>query len=255
MEQKNRTRVVIAIGAVILFAVFLSIGLPALTNSIPEVKLPDLNAAGEPMEEGGTVLPLDVTPETVQSVIATLDRPESYARTLTVTLFWGESGSAERTIQIWADGDYTQTELTTVGGEKQVRLVDGKTLALWYAGDSVWRERPAEEGDGDLAQRIPTYEDVLSLDSEQITEAGYQSRNGHNCVYVQAQTEDGAERYWVETATGLLYAAETVSGGKTVYVMTETALTAPMAENHSFALPDGTVLHSFSIGEEKESQQ
>ena len=245
MEQKNRTAVVVAIGIVILAAVFLSIGLPALTNSIPEVTLPDLSVSDEAEGGGDTALPLEVTPETVQSVIATLARPENYDRSLLVTLFWGEDGSAESTVRVWADGDYVQTELTTAAGEKQVRLVNGETFALWYDGDRTWQERPVKEGGGDLAQRIPTYEDILALEKSQITGAGYESRNGHNCVYVEAQTGEDSqlERYWVETATGLLYAAETVFEGKVVYVMTETALAAPMTEAHSFALPDGTVLH------------
>ena len=260
MEQKNRTAVVIAIGIVIFAAVFLSIGLPALTNRTPEVTLPDLNASDQLDGGGDAALPLEVTPETVQSVIATLSRPANYARSLTVTLYWGENGRAESSVRVWADGDAVQTELTGPDGETQCRLVADGTLFLWYGGDRVWKERPAEEGSGDLAQRIPTYEDVLYLDPEQITDAGYGSRSGHNCVYVQAQRgETGTlERYWVEIATGLLYAAETECDGKVIYTMTETALTAPMTEAHSFALPDGTVRHENSvvpIGEKEESQQ
>ena len=245
MEQKNRTAVVVAIGIVILAAVFLSFGFPALTNSIPEVTLPDLSASGDLAPGGENALPLEVTPETVQSVVATLERPENYERSLTVTLCWGESGSAASTVRVWADAPFVQTEVTAPNGEVQNRLVGEDTLAFWYNGDSRWKERPleGESAAGDLAQRIPTYEDILALEPSQITEAGYQSKNGHNCVYVQAQIGDDFERYWVETATGLLYAAETVSGGKVVYSMTETARSAPMSESHRFALPDGTVLH------------
>lgn len=261
MKEKNRTAVVAAIGIVIFAAVFLSIGLPALTNNIPEVTLPDLTVSGELDSGGEDTLPMEVTPETVQRVIATLSRPENYTRTLSITLFWGESGSAESTVEVWADGDYVQTALTDPNGETQVRLVGEGKLALWYEGDSTWQERSVEEGEaGDLAQRIPTYEDVLYWETEQITEANYQSKDGHNCIYVQAQTGDAGdlECYWVETATGLLYAAETISEGKVVYAMTETACTVPMTEIHAFALPDGTVLHEssvFSVGEEKEGQQ
>ena len=245
MQQKNRTAVVIAIGIVILAAVFLSIGLPAFTNTIPEVTLPDLSTSGEAEEGQDAALPLEVTPETVQRVIATLKRPACYDRTLQIALYWGENGGGESTVRVWADGPCVQTEITSSGGEKQIYLADEKTLALWYDGDRTWMERPVTEGTEDLIQRVPTYEDVILLHTEQITEAGYQSKNGHNCVYVQAQTggDDLAERYWVETATGLLYAAETVADGKTVYAVTETALTAPMTEPHTFALPDGTVLH------------
>lgn len=81
MEQKNRTILVIAIAITVFAAVFVSIGLPALTGRAPEVLLPDVNqeAVGE---EDKNFLPVEVTPGTVQSVIASLSRPESYYRPL-----------------------------------------------------------------------------------------------------------------------------------------------------------------------------
>ena len=55
--------------------------------------------------------------------------------------------------------------------------------------------------------------------------------------------------YWIETATGLLYRAETWEGGALAYEMVQTSL-QPLEEGVRFALPDGTVLHtSAAVGQ------
>ena len=97
MEQKTQTILVIAIAITVVLAVLVSFGLPAVTGQVPEVSLPDIS---QEAEGGGDILPVEVTPDTVQNVIATLARPESYQRELTVTLHW-TGGSSSTKIQIW----------------------------------------------------------------------------------------------------------------------------------------------------------
>ena len=244
MEQKNRTILVIAIAITVFAAVFVSFGLPSLTGRVPEVVLPDVSQ--EIAGENQDYLPVEVTPETVQAVIATLSRPESYQRELNVTLFWS-GGSSSAQVRIWADGGYVKTDITT-GGAVQHRLVGDGKLYLWYGGDRTWKELTAGETTGDLAQRIPTYEDVLALDPEQITDAGYERRENKDCIYVEVKNPDldTLDRYWIETATGLLWGAETLEGDQKVYEMTETSCTIPLGEEIAFSLPDGTVLHTSS---------
>lgn len=166
MDQKNRTILVLAIAVTVFAAVFVSLGLPALTGRAPEVVLPDVNQEAV-STEGRDFLPVEVRPDTVQSVIASLSRPESYYRQLTVRLFWAGGSSADP-VEIWADGGYVRTAITT-GGSTQYRLVGEGKLRLWYAGDRAWQEVDAGDDTADLAQRIPTYEDVLELDTEQIS--------------------------------------------------------------------------------------
>ena len=259
VEQRSRTILVAAIAVTICLAVFVSFGVPALTGNIPEVKLPDISQAAAGTGEEGQ-LPIEVTPATVQSVIATLSRPENSYRELAVTLFWtaeGQEGSASTIVQIWSDQGYTKTALTEKG-LTQYRLVGDETLYLWYSGDDTWREMPAEASAADLAQRIPTYEDVLKADPESIAAARYETKDGRDCIYVEILGEGGSKDcYWIETATGLLYRGETREGGKVVYEMHQTVLETPMTEGISFALPDGTVLHTYSpavVGEKEEGQ-
>ena len=252
MEQKNRTILVIAIAITVIAAVLVSFGLPALTGQVPEVSLPDIS---QEATGGGDILPVEVTPDTVQNVIATLSRPESCYRELTVSLYWA-GGSSSTKIQIWRDGDYVKT-VSGGGGVTQHRLVGDGKLCLWYGGDKTWKETAADEDSFDLAQRIPTYEDVLALDKSAITNAGYQVKNNKDCIFVEVRDAELGylDRYWVETATGLLFAAETLADGVTVYTMTEDALRTPLEGGVTFELPDGTVLHESSAVQEENGSQ
>ena len=119
---------------------------------------------------------------------------------------------------------------------------EGK-LRLWYDGDTTWKEVPADSRAADLAQHIPTYEDVLTADKGAITEASYVTRGEKSCIYVEVRQgeTDAVDRYWIETATGLLAFCETAEGDKTVYSMEETAYSAPLEETAVFTLPDGTM--------------
>ena len=240
MGEKNRRLLVTAIAITVLAAVFVSFGLPALAGRTPQVTLAELDqpTAEEP---GQQLLPVEVNPDTVQSVIATLSRPESYSRSLLVTLYWGRDGSGEQQVKLWADRGWTKTTVA-VTGSVQHRLVGDGVLRLWYEGDKSWMEAPANDRTGDLAQHIPTYEDVLKTNKNDITEASYVSREGKDCVYVEVrQGEDRSDRYWIETATGLLAFCETLEGEQTVYSMKETDYAAPVSDVSVFALPDGTL--------------
>lgn len=250
MEKKYQSVLIIAIALTVFAAVFVSFGLPALGET-PKVTLPDISqdATGET-----DFLPVEVTPGTVQSVIGTLSRPETYHRETQINYYWhsgGQSGSSTCTVEIWADGGFVKTELRPASGSVEHRLVGNGKLCIWYAGDNNWKEMSVPEGGGDLAQRVPTYEDVLNLDPEEITAAGYETKDDVDCIYVQVRQTglDALDCYWIETATGLLYRAETWEGDVLVYEMVQTSL-QPLEEGVSFALPDGTVLHtSAAVGE------
>lgn len=245
MGDKNRKLLVAAIAITVLAAVFVSFGLPALTSRIPQVTLAELDQTVSE-ESGQKPLPVEVTPDTVQSVVATLKRPETYCRSLTVTLYWGESGQGDQQVRIWADQGWVKTTVTSGSGIQHRLVGDGK-LRLWYDGDTRWRELPADSRSDDLAQQIPTYEDVLSADREDITEAAYVTRGDKDCVYlaVRQGEGEGTDRYWIDVTTGLLVYAETLEGERTVYSMEETAFSPALEETAVFTLPDGTLPSPF----------
>ena len=250
MEDKKRTIMAVVIIAVVLTAVGYSFFFNLL-SPVPHLELPDPDASqsldpawGESGQIDGVVV--EVTPRTVQSLIADLERYQSYRRTVAVEYFaaGGESVGAV-TAQVWADGGWTRTSATLGSGAVEHSIVGEGTLWLWYDKEKSVYSGPVDGKTADLMQRLPTYEDVLALDKGDITAAGYQERDGQPCVYVEANAPLGSvERYWVSVNSGLLVAAETEQDGAVVYVMTARDVVSPLEQTSGiFVLPDGTVLY------------
>lgn len=251
MRKNDKTMLALLITVVILLAVFSSFGLTLFYGGTPEITLPV--DPGETEEPGGNEIPgltgdllVEVSPETVQHIIEkTLTRPESYYREITLETFWGETGSASAQARVWVDGGYTRIDTTLADGTVEHTIVGEGRRYRWYGGDWSWYETDAAEGDDDLMQHIPTYEDVLALDAELITDAGYEDKEGLGCIFVEvAQNELGyRERYWVSVERGLLVAAETWKGEELVLRSSAYSVEIPVRSGAVFTLPNGTVLH------------
>lgn len=249
MERRNRNILVILIAVVIAVAVFASFGLPLFAGPTPTITLPTPVPTGEerPGDSGqGNGVRVEVNTDTVQSVIAAMDRLESYSRTVTTTL---EGVSA--TAQVWVDGGWTRADMTLATGPVVHTIVGNGKVWRWYGNERSALSWPATGTSVDVeGQRLPTYEDVLALPADSITAAGYEEKNGAACVYVEVRVPqlEQVERYWVAEANGLLTAAETEAGGEIVWSMTAGTAETPAGGSASFTLPDGTVLHT--AGEE-----
>lgn len=258
MDRKKRTLFAVLIATVIVLAVFASFAITLFGQEDYQIKLPDLtddaatNPSGDQSDPGDQSIRIEVTPETVQSVIATLDRPRSYYREIDLELWADVDTTALSTAQVWVDGSWTRSTVTTPGGVIQHNLVGEGTRWLWYEGNEKVLSFPADESIADAVQRIPTYEDVLEMPKEQITATGYETYAGADCVYVETEQEDlnSRERYWISVSDGLLVAAERVKDDLVVYRMTAQSTVSPAPLDSSFALPDGTVLHT--VGEDED---
>lgn len=252
MGQKNKLIFSLLIALIIVAAVFSSFGLTLFSGGTPEIVLPSLtpqgNGEGNDGEiDGGHFVMVDVTPQTVQSVIEkTLERWPSYSRTITLDVTAGEQ-IRTFTAKVWVDNGWTRVEMTQPVQPMgtQYTIVGDGTLYRWYGLSGNVKSWPVEENAPDLAQHIPTYTDVLQLDQGQIVDAGYVEQNGLPCIYVETSV-DGLgylERYWVSVDSGLLVAAETEKDGVTVLRMESSTVNALALEEMDFSLPDGTVLH------------
>ena len=248
MERHNRNIFIGLIAVVIVVAVFSSFGLSLFAAPTPHIVLPTPTPSGQgeehrPEQEGS--IRVEVAPDTVQDVIAALDRLESYSRVVTSTL----EGSTAAT-SVWVDGGWTRADMILPTGRLIHTIVGDGRVWRWYDDDPTTVTWAADSGSVDVeGQHIPTYEDVLALDKALITAAGYEDKNGYACVYVQVDIPEleQQERYWVSSDNGLLVAAETETGGEVVYVMAANAPEIPVSALASFSLPDGTVLHT--VGE------
>lgn len=249
MEDKKRTVmavvIIVVVLAAVLYSFFLNLFSPTPSLVLPN---PDATPSLDPVEQesgrpGGVVV--EVTPQTVQSLIASLERYDSYRRTVVAEYFSAGQSVGTVTAQVWADGGWVRTTATLSSGVVEHAVVGENTLWLWYdSGPGVY-SGPAADKAADLVQRLPTYEDVLALDKESITAAGYEERDGQPCVYVEANgLLGGMERYWVSVNSGLLVAAETEKDGDVVYAISSRDVVSPLDGGSGvFALPDGRVLY------------
>ena len=95
----KRTQKLVTWGIVILVVLVVLLMLMSNLRRSSRVVLPDTGSAAESDENlpsGGDALTVvEVSPETVQAAVATLRRPESYSRSITVEYLWdGGSGTA-----------------------------------------------------------------------------------------------------------------------------------------------------------------
>lgn len=249
MEERKRTLLAVVISCIIVASVGYSFTMSFFAD-VPDIVVADPSASPglsvSPAPTGGQAgLPVEVTPETVQSVIAELSRFRSYSRTLTIRYAWS-GGSGSVTAHVSVDGGWSRCDAELPGGLVERSITGDGTLWYWYGDGQDYLQADADLHSEDLVQHIPTYEDILKLDKSRITDAGYEEKDGVPAIYTQAR-DDGTgylERYWVSVDSGLLVASETEKNGKVVYSMTASDMTSPLAEaGDAFTLPDGTVLH------------
>ena len=249
MEGKKRTLLAAAISCIILAAVLYSFFLSIFSNTA-KIELADPSAvSSSPLDpsasgdQGGIVV--EVTPDTVQSIIGSMERLTSYSRSITVQYYWGGTRSGTVTVFVQADGGYVRCDATLPGGTVEHSIVGGGTLWYWYNEEMACRTAAAAEGEADLLSRIPTYEDILALPRASITDAGYLQRAGISCIYVEAVPLEGyVERYWVSLDSGLLIASELEENGVLSYAMQADNMVSPLSPAvNPFLLPDGQVIY------------
>lgn len=253
MEDRKRTIFAVIIALVIVAALLYSFGLnlffkpPQLELADPDKTDSQPNASSDPGEGAG--IPVEVTSRTVQSVIASLSRYESYSRALTVTYLWGDHESGALETQIWEEDGWVRTQTLLSSGITEHCVTGNGMVWLWYTGGETpgkVYEGTAQSAVADRMQYIPSYEEILELDPAQITQADYLEYAGQPCIYVEAENQQLGYlyRYWISLTNGLLTAAETEKSGVVVYRMESGEVISPIADQKGlFVLPDGTVLH------------
>lgn len=250
MEERSRTKFAVLIALILVAAVVYSFTVNLFGNT-PSVSLANVDSPSGPggtedPDPEGMAVQVEVTPQTVQDIIGkTLSRYRSYSRTVQVDYLRGGEVIGSLSAAVTVDDGWTRVDLTSQSGVEHT-IVGEDVRYRWYHNDTEYAQIPAGESSGDLAQHLPTYEDVLALDPKEITAATYESRGGVACIYVEvAEDELGyLERYWVSVESGLLVSAETVKGDEVVYRMTAYQVDSPLVNaGSSFTLPDGTVLH------------
>ena len=119
MEEKDRKKLAVLIAVILTAAVAYSF-LFSLFNSPPSVSLsPDSSSSGNEGEtsSGGEVgARVEVTTETVQSVVKSLSRYRSYSRSITVEYFSNGEVAGVLTADVAVDSGWTRIDLNLASG-------------------------------------------------------------------------------------------------------------------------------------------
>lgn len=231
-KLKASTGAVIIIIIVIFSLIAVAIFLNAQRGSMntPAVILPSPIGSGnmpseQTSDEPGMDQKAEVTAKTVQVVLSTLIRADSYSRTVSVETFWHD-GSSLSVIDVWVKGHNTRILVTGEGDPKNILIQNGE-IWIWYSGFSDYYHGEVKSADsiGDEYQKILSYEDVLTLESSAILDAGYVDHNGEACIFAKyISGELGYEKtIYVSVDSGLLMGAETYDGDSLVYRMVSDA--------------------------------
>ena len=244
MDKRRMNR--ITIGFIVVMALVIAVMFGNNLRRPARVVLPETGDTADQSDvtgDGDGLGLVAVEPDTVQTAIATLSRPDHYRRNVTIEQFWdGDSGTYEVSVLVY--GAWTRTDRTLSDGQVRHTITDGETTYIWYGAESAVFSAPAGEITADDEQSIPTYETILDLPMETIAAADYRSTSGINCIYVETAEDDlgYVQRYWVSVDTGLLVASERLQDGETIYRMASLTADLSTPSTDRFILPDGTVL-------------
>jgi len=250
------TRRIIGISAFGVLFIAIVIGLMMMTSfsrrDIGLVPLPTAtetpgNSPGRP--ETDRLDRVEVNSSTVQAVIATLARPEAYSRSITVESLW-DGGQAIYTILVSVrDGLTSLRIIPPVGTEKRI-IISHDTQYIWYRGEKTpFIGKTGSAGDetrnADEWQMLATYEDILKINKDEITDAEYVQYGGEDCIYIEHLSPllNYTMKYYISVGLGLVTGAEEYDNtGALIYKMTADECLVGVADLSQFILPDGTEL-------------
>jgi hypothetical protein len=241
----------VALFGVLFTAVF--IGVIMLTSYLrgddSEVTLPTVSQTADTPTATESDPPdrVEVNADTIQAVVRTLSRPETYSRAIIVETFWAD-GSATYNIGVAVDQGVSSLRVQPPASVEKRIIVSPDNIYIWYDGDTVpYVGVAGSPGDAlraaDEWQMIVTYEDVLALDPGDIIEAGYTEYGGEDCIYAVYRSPllGYTTRYYISLGLGLVVGAEEHDrDGSLVYSMMADECAVGEADPSAFLLPDGT---------------
>lgn len=234
MRDRRLTIISISTIALAILALVLALFIGVGTDTAP-VLLP--SAGGSTSGDGGSFA--TVTPSTVQAVIETLSRPDSYSRTAVAEDFW-DGGSGATQLRTWVSGGKTRINILR-GGVTENILVTEDGVWIWYDNaDGVFHSaEPAEDGDADLWMRAVSYERLLDLPAEDISGAGYTRFAGESCIWAEYVTGEFGyrERAYVCVNNGILMGVETYDGDRLIYRLTSGSPSVTTQDESLFTPP------------------
>ena len=238
-----------AVGFIVLIVLVVGFLMSGSLRRTSHVTLPDTTQQSAASPDSSqyreeAVNKIEITPATVQSAIATLERPNAYVCILVAEWLWEDSSARSQMVTYVYDGRTRVDSIRTDGRVRHV-ITDGTHTAVWYDDEAVYYKGSAGDVSADQEQTVPTYEDILRMDLTEIAKADYRVFSDENCIFVETVPDEYGivQRFWVSVSSGLLIGAERMENGITFYrVATQQLTTDSMLTEELFFLPDGTAL-------------
>lgn len=196
------------------------------TPSSHTIELPPYSGEQSEMGENGYSA-AEVTPETVKTVVSTIERPDGYHAQYTVTTYW-DGGQSTTDYSLWQTGEKTLITAAK-NGQTESTLINGQDIYIWNtAYGKVFKSTMSEDSNQNLDRfaRLVTYEDLVALSNDDISAADYVLDNSRPCVFVEYSS--GILNYetqlYVSAETGILNAAKISDGDTPIYEMSLTSI-------------------------------
>lgn len=209
----------LALATLLIFVLIKAFSSSVETPSI-SLPAPSEQANGDPSDSDI----LNVDTETIQALLKSLDRPESFNLGYEQIVYHAD-GEATTAVSFIKSGDMFRISSRLGSRDKHTLFADGM-INIWY-GDSgpVFTEEFANF-DFSTAEKyagLLSYDELLSVPIEDITDAGYELINNNGCIYAEYRTKgeyvdrDYLTRLYIDLDTAALTQAEILENGEKIY--------------------------------------
>ena len=139
--------------------------------------------------------PVSVSAQNIANVVKTLNRPQNYSYEIAITYF--------------GENEYVSKILRS--GFPQAHIISGKEhIFTWITGNTKYYVSPKGNFSADDLCSVPTYEDIIGLKTEQITDVYIATVQNSACLFVSFSDADVGYNYTycVSADNGILLFAE-----------------------------------------------
>lgn len=247
--DKNLTLRVAAVAGILTAGLIVSFYLPAGHTSSPEIVLPQSGTAGIDIgvdrEQYNRRIVDEVTVDkgSVQRVVATLRRPGEYTFTGQSVFYYGAEQSRTFSVRGAVRDGLTKVVQSLDNGLYKHTILTDADAYIWSSDSFSYYKGALGAFTVDELALVPTYEQLLNLPPEEMTDGGFTETEGGACVYAEHRLAEGNIRscYYISVETGLLTACQRYEGERLVYSMTMTPALDTVGDDW-FTLPSGVVV-------------
>lgn len=251
MKKSNLPTMAALCSAVLFSGIFLGIYMPSHhSDANCEIVLPKDEGTGSLVQQtnsgsqqNSAYSDIQIDTENVQAVIASMERPAAYSVCIQSTLYYDNSSTNMVCRQYVKDG-FSRINYLGNGTGIQFCSVFGESgYYSWKYGSSTYYYTKDQHWKADTYAMLPTYEDVLKLDSKEITEAKLINIHYKPCIEVSSQKDkEYSYTYIISAETGLLVQANYYKNGEKIRQVTLSEFSDDTPDDSYFQLPNGTLV-------------